>query len=68
MEVQAFGDRLNVVVEDQKKGMRKLLAVLKKNSIEVSDRRVISPSLENVFISLLSVQNSKQEIVEGSEV
>jgi ABC-2 type transport system ATP-binding protein len=67
-EVQAFGDRLNVVVDDEKKGMRKLLDVLKKNSVVVSDHRVITPSLENVFISLLSERNSKQEIVEGSEV
>ena len=68
MEVQAFGDRLNVVVDDEKKGLRKLLEVLKKNSVGVSDHRVISPSLENVFISLLSERNRKQEIVEGSDV
>jgi ABC-2 type transport system ATP-binding protein len=68
MEVQAFGDRLNVVVEDEKKGLRRLLDVLKKNSVEVLDHRMISPSLENVFISLLSERNRKQEFVEGSEV
>ncbi|MCX6133807.1 MAG: ABC transporter ATP-binding protein [Ignavibacteriales bacterium] len=65
MEVQAFGDRLNVVVEDEKKGMRRILEALKKHSVEVADHRVIAPSLENVFISLLSERNSKQGIVEG---
>ena len=65
MEVQAFGDRLNVVVEDEKQGMRRILEALKEHSVEVADHRVIAPSLENVFISLLSERNSKQEIVEG---
>jgi ABC-2 type transport system ATP-binding protein len=65
-EVQAFGDRLNVVVEDERKGMRKIVDVLKKHSIEVLDRRTIRPSLENVFISLLSEGIAKPETVEGS--
>ncbi|MDP2884991.1 MAG: ABC transporter ATP-binding protein [Ignavibacteria bacterium] len=65
-EVQAFGDRLNIVVENEKKGMRKIVDVLKQNSIEVLDRRTIRPSLENVFISLLSEVLATQETVEGS--
>ncbi|MBF8293875.1 MAG: ABC-type transport system ATPase component [Bacteroidetes bacterium] len=64
-EVQAFGDRLNIVVENEKKGMRKIVDVLKQNSIEVLDRRTIRPSLENVFISLLSEVLATQETVEG---
>jgi hypothetical protein len=65
MEVQAFGDRLNGVVEEEKGGMRGLMVLLKKNGIEVSDHRVITPSLENVFISLLTERVNKQESVEG---
>ena len=68
MEVQAFGDRLNIVVDDEKKSMRKIVDALKRHSIEISDRRVVTPSLENVFISILSERNSKQAIVEGSAV
>jgi len=71
LEVQAFGDRLNVLVPDEKKGIRNMMAILKKNGIDVSDQRVITPSLENVFISLLTerVNNREtQETVEGSEV
>lgn len=65
-EVQAFGDRLNLVLDDEKKGMRKILEVLKSNSIEVMDQRVVSPSLENVFISLLSDRRMAQATEEGS--
>ncbi len=53
-EVQAFGDRLNIVLDDEKKELRKVLEVLKQNSVSVLDQRVIAPSLENIFISLLS--------------
>lgn len=59
-EVQAFGDRLNILI-DAEQNMRKVLAHLKKNSIEVTDWRVVPPSLENVFISLLSSQRTSKE-------
>ena len=64
-EVQAFGDRLNIVLEDETKGMRKVRDILKKNSIEIADRRTITPSLENVFISLLSEGAVSKEPMEG---
>lgn len=59
-EVQAFGDRLNILIDTERK-MPKVLAHLKKNSIEVADWRVVPPSLENVFISLLSDQRASKE-------
>jgi ABC-2 type transport system ATP-binding protein len=55
-EVQAFGDRLNILVDNEKKDTRTIVEYLKENAIEVVDRRIVSPSLENVFISLLSGQ------------
>jgi len=64
-EVQAFGDRLNIVIEDETKGLKKVRDLLKKNSIIVSDHRVITPSLENVFISLLSEGSVTKEQMEG---
>ncbi len=67
-EVQAFGDRLNVVVADEKKDVKKILDVLRSNHIEVSDRRVVSPSLENVFISLLSDHGSAKALDGGPGV
>ncbi|HTP79223.1 MAG TPA: ABC transporter ATP-binding protein [Bacteroidota bacterium] len=53
-EAQAFGDRLNVVVEDADEVVPALLPKLKSEGIEVQEWRLITPSLENVFISLLS--------------
>ncbi|HCA78210.1 MAG TPA: multidrug ABC transporter ATP-binding protein [Bacteroidetes bacterium] len=64
-EVQAFGDRLNIVVENETKGLKKVRDLLKVNSIIVSDHRVITPSLENVFISLLSEGPVTKEQMEG---
>ena len=60
-EVQAFGDRLNVVVEHSETDMPKVLAHLSQHGIAVSDWRVVTPSLENVFISLLSDSTSQKE-------
>lgn len=64
-EVQAFGDRLNIVVENEASGLKKVRDLLRKNSIIVSDHRVITPSLENVFISLLSEGSVTKEQLEG---
>ena len=66
-EVQVFGDRLNIVVEDEKKDIRTIIGLLKKNAVEVMDRRIVSPSLENVFISLLSGRGVGQ-VFEGGLV
>jgi len=61
-EVQAFGDRLNVIVGNSSKDMPPIESMLKKNGIQISDWRVIPPSLENIFVSLLT----HPEHVEGS--
>jgi ABC-2 type transport system ATP-binding protein len=66
-EVQAFGDRLNVVLDNEKQDMETIVQVLKKNEVEVMDRRVVSPSLENVFISLLSVKGIGQALQGGQQ-
>jgi ABC-2 type transport system ATP-binding protein len=51
-EVQMFGDRLNLVVGDAGRDLPAVLARLSDAGIDVRDRRVIPPSLENVFISV----------------
>jgi len=56
MEVQAFGDRLNVIVRDAPRDGRDVRRVLETLGVAVTGWRVISPSLENVFISLLAHQ------------
>lgn len=60
-EAQAFGDRLNVVVENAQRDIPHVAEALKKNGIEVFEWRSVPPSLENVFISLLSHRDVQPE-------
>ncbi len=60
-EVQAFGDRLNIVVADAAAEVPKIVAYLAHNNIAVEEWRLIPPSLENVFISLLTDHPSQKE-------
>lgn len=57
-EVQMFGDRLNVVIEDARRDMPALSSLLQSSGIAVRSQRRIVPSLENVFISLLTHPHS----------
>lgn len=56
-EVQTFGDRLHVLVEDASRDVAQIELRLKQNGIAIESWRVIPPSLENVFISLLTKQS-----------
>jgi ABC-2 type transport system ATP-binding protein len=58
-EVQLFGDRLNVVVDEPEIGIPLIEAVLLREGIAVLQRRLLSPSLENVFISVTESQTSE---------
>ena len=51
-EVQLFGDRLNAVVSDPAREIPLIEAALAAAGIPVLQRRVLAPSLENVFISV----------------
>lgn len=51
-EVQLFGDRLNVVVDEADKETALVEAALSKAGIPIIQKRVLPPSLENVFISV----------------
>jgi ABC-2 type transport system ATP-binding protein len=53
IEVQAFGDRLNVVVDDVALDFPRVEQRLSEEGIHISAWRAIPPSLENVFISLI---------------
>jgi len=53
-EVQTFGDRLNIVVERASRDLADVEAILAGRGVTVRSMRVVSPSLENVFISLLT--------------
>jgi len=53
-DVQAFGDRLNVVVENSKRDFPVVERTLAEANIHIAEWRVINPSLENIFISMMS--------------
>jgi ABC-2 type transport system ATP-binding protein len=53
-EVQALGDRLNVIVENSSRDFPAVASALEAKGISITSWRVITPSLENVFISLLT--------------
>ena len=52
--VQVFGDRLNLVVTESRTSFPSIERLLRNNGITVAEWRIITPSLENVFISLVS--------------
>jgi ABC-2 type transport system ATP-binding protein len=60
-EIQTFGDRLNVLVENAQTVLPAIDRTLKGAGIGVLSTRVIPPSLENVFISLISSSRTGQE-------
>ena len=51
--VQMFGDRIDVVLNDYEKDYPGIENLLRDASIPITDNRLISPSLENVFIHLI---------------
>jgi len=51
-EVQAFGDRLHLVLRDMEKDFPEIRRRLEEEGVRCDQWRSISPSLENVFISL----------------
>jgi ABC-2 type transport system ATP-binding protein len=53
-EVQAFGDRLNVIVHSAAREGPIVRKALEHGGIRVTGLRTIEPSLENVFIALLT--------------
>jgi len=52
-DVQIFGDRLNIVVENAERSIYELESIFEKNNIQLISHRTITPSLENVFIHLV---------------
>ena len=53
-EVQMYGDRLNVALQNYDNEYHDLEKLLVVNKIQIVDKRIITPSLENVFIHLVS--------------
>ncbi|MCX6175123.1 MAG: ABC transporter ATP-binding protein [Ignavibacteriales bacterium] len=53
LEVQMFGDRINVVVENYKSELASIKKLLVENKVQIADERIITPTLENVFMHLI---------------
>ena len=56
-EIQMFGDRINIIVDEYKTDYKRIEKLLNDNSIEILNHRLITPSLENVFIHLVQEAN-----------
>jgi ABC-2 type transport system ATP-binding protein len=52
-EVQAFGDRIHIIVDDYDTGFPAVEQTLREQAIPIESSRIMTPSLENVFISLM---------------
>lgn len=52
-EVQAFGDRIHLILDDYDTDFPVVERGLKANNISVQSARIVTPSLENVFVSLM---------------
>lgn len=53
-DIQLFGDRLHLVLQDAKRKEKDIVKILKDEHIEVQSYRVIPASLEDVFIAQVS--------------
>ena len=52
-ETQLFGDRINITINSFEEDYPKIQKVLRENSITIINNRIITPSLENVFMHLI---------------
>ena len=52
-DAQIFGDRINLVTDDDKAAIAEIKTMLQENNLQLINYRTITPSLENVFIHLV---------------
>jgi ABC-2 type transport system ATP-binding protein len=58
-EVQLFGDRLNVIVDDPEREIPAIEAALGREGMPILQKRSLPPTLENVFISVTETSRSE---------
>jgi ABC-2 type transport system ATP-binding protein len=61
LEVQAFGDRLHVAVRNAREDETLVGRLLESAGVTVRAHRVVNPTLENIFISLL-IDTERNEV------
>ncbi len=64
-EVQMFGDRLNVAVDNYEKDYAYIEKLITDLGVQMIDHRIIPTSLENVFIHLISETDNKKAELEN---
>jgi len=56
VDIQTFGDRLDILVTDAEQGQAQIRSVLSHNGLTLHDLRQDDPTLENVFVNQLRQQ------------
>ncbi len=56
-DIQLFGDRINIVLNNFENDFKNIESVLSANSINVIEKRIITPTLENLFINMIKQVN-----------
>ncbi|MCF6269027.1 MAG: ABC transporter ATP-binding protein [Melioribacteraceae bacterium] len=52
-DIQLFGDRINIVINNFEDDFPKIEMILLNSSIKITEKRVITPTLENLFINMM---------------
>lgn len=52
-DAQIFGDRINLIIDNADSVIGEIKSILQKNNLALLSYRIITPSLENVFIHLV---------------
>jgi ABC-2 type transport system ATP-binding protein len=52
-EVQMFGDRIDIIVDNYETELPSIKKLLSENKVNTTDERIIPPTLENVFMHLI---------------
>lgn len=53
-DAQLFGDRINIMTSSPDQTLKSITELLRNKSFDIEDYRIITPSLENVFIYIVS--------------
>ena len=64
VDIQTFGDRLDVMVTDAESGKQQICAVLRQHHLALKGLRLDQPTLENVFVNRLRRQGSDPSYIE----
>ena len=63
VDVQTFGDRLDVLVEDATDGEAEIRDRLRQQQLEINSIQIADPTLENVFVKRLRAAGKEPEFI-----